>query len=169
MQEWVDLGWSCLANDQRSREDAYYGDQVSFSPHAFAQTLLYMPNDTINLQQSANARLSRVMTTNATNPEWSQREGRVQQLSFGESLLYITVLGNPQKYELRKDYFRYFFGKWPRISRGRLQKLRRNRARTPAICIGLEKKDGAHRKKNLHRRNSDDEEYDWQHISLAKF
>lgn len=64
---------------------------------------------------AANARASRLMTSNLTNPEFELSDtGSI--FSIGESAAYVTVLGDKVSRTVPKSYVEYLFGKGPTYS-----------------------------------------------------
>jgi hypothetical protein len=57
---------------------------------------------------AANARLARVLTSNATNPTFSLNKLGTQ-FSFGETAAYILVFGDKVTGTVKKSWVEYFF------------------------------------------------------------
>src|ERR1700742_129490 len=76
-----------------SRGDYYFGDDHTFNQTIFDETRSYWTAPVIDVQIAANARLARVHTSNATNPNFTLTTTGTQ-FSFGETAAYIIVLGN---------------------------------------------------------------------------
>ena len=92
-----------------SRSDYFFGDAVSFSPEAFAQTKSYFTTEKLDLQQTTAAHVSRMNTSNTTNPSFGLTPTGDFN-SLGETLLYMSVLGPKDKHEVDRERVEYFFG-----------------------------------------------------------
>ncbi|XXH05349.1 hypothetical protein Hte_011775 [Hypoxylon texense] len=91
-----------------SRQDAYFGPADVFNPVVFNQTKMFWTGDTITMQMAANARASRLMTSNLTNPEFSLSDTG-SNFSLGESAAYVTVLGDKKSATVPKAWVEYLF------------------------------------------------------------
>lgn len=92
-----------------SRQDAFFGDNLAFNQTVFDETRSHW-QETIDVQQAATARLSRVNTSNATNPTFGFTKVGMQ-FSVGESAAYIIVLGNTTSRTVNRTVVEYLFGK----------------------------------------------------------
>ncbi|KAF2105737.1 Chloroperoxidase [Lophiotrema nucula] len=92
-----------------SREDAHFGNPQPFSPTVFAETTSYFKS-IIDVQQAADARLARVITSNTTNPDYSLSD-LGQSFSLGESAAYILALGNGTEGKVKRELVEYLFEK----------------------------------------------------------
>ncbi|KAI6081480.1 Cloroperoxidase [Hypoxylon rubiginosum] len=93
-----------------SRADNYFGpgNQSVFNEVVFNQTKSFWTGDVITMQMAANARASRLMTSNLTNPEFELSDtGSI--FSIGESAAYVTVLGDKVSRTVPKSYVEYLF------------------------------------------------------------
>lgn len=59
---------------------------------------------------ASNARVSRLMTSNLTNPEYSLSD-LGSEFSIGETAAYISVLGDKKTGTVPKSYVEFLFGK----------------------------------------------------------
>ncbi|KAI1770776.1 Cloroperoxidase [Hypoxylon cercidicola] len=91
-----------------SRQDAYFGPQAEFNAAVFNQTKSFWTGDIITMQMAANARASRLMTSNLTNPEFTLSDTG-STFSFGESAAYVTVLGDKKSATVPKTWVEYLF------------------------------------------------------------
>lgn len=92
-----------------SRQDIFFGNNLVFNETIFNQTRSHW-QDTIDVQQAAVARLSRLQTSNETNPEFGFTKIGTQ-FSVGESAAYIIVLGDKTTRTVNKTVVEYLFGK----------------------------------------------------------
>ncbi|KAJ0118605.1 hypothetical protein N8I77_001602 [Diaporthe amygdali] len=92
-----------------SRQDAAFGDNVSFNSTVFNETRSNW-QDTIDVQQAAQARLTRVKTSNTTNPTFGFTKIG-EQFSVGESAAYLIVLGNKTTRTANRTVVEYLFEK----------------------------------------------------------
>ncbi|TQS33982.1 hypothetical protein Golomagni_05655, partial [Golovinomyces magnicellulatus] len=78
-----------------SREDTYFGDALHFNQGVFDQVLAYFHDtDTATIPAASNARYARVKDSQATNPNVVYG-ARQLVLSYGETALYLSVMGDP--------------------------------------------------------------------------
>ncbi|KAI4860172.1 Cloroperoxidase [Hypoxylon rubiginosum] len=91
-----------------SRQDAYFGPQAEFNEAVFNQTKMFWTGDVITMQMAANARSSRLMTSNLTNPEFELSDTG-SNFSVGESAAYITILGDKKTATVPKSWVEYLF------------------------------------------------------------
>lgn len=97
-----------------SRQDAYFGDAVSFNASVFAETTSYWPGDSVDVPQAAAARLGRVRTSQRTNPEYDMSTvGRY--FGIGEVAVFILTLGDPTTWKVPRKTVEYLFGEWIRL------------------------------------------------------
>lgn len=99
-----------------SRQDVFFGNNLVFDPTVFSETRGHW-QDTIDVPQAAAARLSRIQTSNTTNPTFGFTKIG-QQFSVGESAAYLIVLGNKTTRTANRTVVEYLFGKeflgpWP--------------------------------------------------------
>jgi hypothetical protein len=92
-----------------SRNDAFFGDSLSFNPTIWDRTLTHFPNDTISFAQSAAARLERLVFASSVNPNFNLTGG-LRTLSFAESGLYQLVFGDRQNGNANKLFVKTIFG-----------------------------------------------------------
>ncbi|KAI0179052.1 Cloroperoxidase [Hypoxylon sp. FL1284] len=91
-----------------SRPDAHFGDQATFNETVFNQTKSFWTGDIITMQMASNARASRLMTSNLTNPDF-QLSDTGSVFSIGESAAYITILGDKKTATVPKSWVEYLF------------------------------------------------------------
>ncbi|CEJ94365.1 hypothetical protein VHEMI09902 [[Torrubiella] hemipterigena] len=78
-----------------SRQDFYLGDDLHFNQSIFDQVLAYYKGtDTTNIQAASDARWARVKDSLTTNPKVVYGV-RQLVLSYGETALYMAVMGDP--------------------------------------------------------------------------
>lgn len=70
---------------------------------------MFWTGDVITMQMAANARSSRLMTSNLTNPEFELSDTG-SNFSVGESAAYITILGDKKTATVPKSWVEYLFG-----------------------------------------------------------
>jgi len=97
---------------------------------------------------AADARLGRLITSNATNPNFTISD-LGSQFSLGETAAYIIFLGDPTSGEVQKALVEYLFGTIPVFVDGYidcsvLMRLRFNRERTPSSKPRLEYATNSH-------------------------
>lgn len=101
-----------------SRQDAFFGNNLVFNQTVFNETRSHW-QETIDVPQAATARLSRIQTSNTTNPTFGfTRIG--QQFSVGESAAYIIVLGNKTTRTANRTVVEYLFRTFVNKSGARL-------------------------------------------------
>ncbi|SPQ24500.1 692923f1-c2ab-4731-831b-ffa9d9263d66 [Thermothielavioides terrestris] len=92
-----------------SRADYYFGhDDHTFNQTVFDQTKSYWKTPIIDVQQAANARLARVLTSNATNPTFVLSQIG-EAFSFGETAAYILALGDRVSGTVPRQWVEYLF------------------------------------------------------------
>jgi hypothetical protein len=92
-----------------SRSDYYFtNDSVSFHQPSYDETRAHWTEDMIDVQQAADARWSRLQTSNATNPDFD-----LSDLGFnfgvGETAAYIIVLGDRVTGTVPRAWVQYLF------------------------------------------------------------
>lgn len=96
-----------------SRKDHYFGDDLHFNQNIFNQVLaFYRDTDTATIPVASDARYARVKTSKATNPEVVYG-ARQLVLSYGETALYLSVMGDPVTGEAPMAYVKSLFGAFP--------------------------------------------------------
>jgi len=60
---------------------------------------------------AANARLARLITSNATNPTYSLSD-LGSGFSIGETAAYVGILGDVASGTVKRELVEYLFGKW---------------------------------------------------------
>jgi len=92
-----------------SREDFYFnGDAHTFKQHIFDQTRSYWGPD-ITVKMGANAKLSRVIDSQSTNPTYTMTATGTK-LAFGETAAYLLVFGNRTAETAPRKFVEYLFG-----------------------------------------------------------
>lgn len=93
-----------------SRGDAYFGDDLVFNQSVFNEVLAYYHDtDTATIPVASNARYARVKKSQATNPNVVYG---IRQLvfSYGETALYLSVMGDPLTGKAPISYVKSLFG-----------------------------------------------------------
>ncbi|KAK8100496.1 Chloroperoxidase [Apiospora kogelbergensis] len=91
-----------------SRQDAYFGSPVKFNATIFAETQSYWHGPVINTTMAAKARVARIRTSNATNPEFGLSQTGVT-FSLGEAAAYLMFLGERVNLTAPKNVVEYLF------------------------------------------------------------
>ena len=96
-----------------SRADVFWGDAISFNKFIWAQTFSYFTSEIVNIQQAANARLARYLTSKSTNPEFTEDTNG----DFaGATALYLSTMGDVETGMAARSWVKSFFGKISQIS-----------------------------------------------------
>ncbi|GAB7340129.1 hypothetical protein MBLNU457_6613t1 [Dothideomycetes sp. NU457] len=92
-----------------SRQDAYFGNDHSFNQTIWDTVKAYYGSDGVaSLTEAAKAKFMRVTTEDARDPEFSY--GPVQFiLSYGETALYLSVMGDATTGDAPVDYVNSLF------------------------------------------------------------
>jgi len=94
-----------------SRQDAYFGNDYSFSQSAWDQVLAhYTGAKTTNISSASMAKYSRVQDSKARDPTFTYGL-REFILSYGETSLYLQTMSDPYSGVARVDFVREFFEK----------------------------------------------------------
>lgn len=94
-----------------SRQDAYFGNDYSFNQTTFNQVLSYYAGmNTTSIPVASHAKYSRVQTESQRDPTFTYGP-REFLLSYGETALYLSVMGDPTTGIAPVDYVEIFFGK----------------------------------------------------------
>lgn len=89
-----------------TRADAYFGDNESLDPTVLDQTLSFLPNQVISLDDAAIALTGRIRHSQRTNPEFAfDLFG-----STSTTASYLAVLGDSEKGEAVRAWVKYLFG-----------------------------------------------------------
>ncbi|WPH03781.1 Hypothetical protein R9X50_00666400 [Acrodontium crateriforme] len=92
-----------------SRMDAYFGDDHSFNQAAFNQVLAYFDgSDTATIPAASLARYHRVQACETNNPTCIYG-ARQLVLSYGETALYLSTMGNPTTGDAPVSYIKSLF------------------------------------------------------------
>ncbi|KAJ4303280.1 hypothetical protein N0V90_002173 [Kalmusia sp. IMI 367209] len=92
-----------------TRADYYWHhDSVSFNRTVYEETRSYWTTPSITIQQAADARLARYITSNTTNPEYSLSQ-LGDAFSAGESAAYVVVLGDKLAGTVPRKFVEYLF------------------------------------------------------------
>lgn len=93
-----------------SRDDFYFGDDLTFNQNIFDQILSYYHGtDTATIQLASNARYARVKTARAANPDFIYGARQVV-LSYGETALYLSIMGDPVTGKAPVSFIESLFG-----------------------------------------------------------
>jgi hypothetical protein len=109
-----------------SRQDANFGPADVFNEKAWNETVQYFTGPTIDLAMASKARTARVVTSAATNPQFTLPQLGAHFI-YGETAAYQFVLGqwDLDAEDLRnrlltpKEFVQYFFGMY-HLRRSRL-------------------------------------------------
>lgn len=94
-----------------SRQDTYFGDNHTFNETIWQTVLAYFEDaQTVNFTAAAKARYNRIMTEKNRNPSFTYNAKDVI-LSYGETSLYLSVLGDPVAGHPPVQWVRTLFGK----------------------------------------------------------
>jgi hypothetical protein len=94
-----------------TREDYYFNkDSSAFSQAAYDETRSFWTTPIIDIKQAADARYSRLLTSNATNPEFELSELGFN-FGIGETAAYIMVLGDRVSGTVPRSWIEYLFEK----------------------------------------------------------
>jgi hypothetical protein len=112
-------------NSVSSRQDANFGPADVFNETIWNETLAYFDGPTIDLAKASRARTARVVTSAATNPQFTLPQLGAHFI-YGETAAYQFVFGewnlkseDPKDMVLTpKDLVQYFFGKDVSITLG---------------------------------------------------
>lgn len=105
------VGFSPSLTYVHSRQDAYFGSPVKFNATIFAETQSYWHGPVINTTMAAKARVARIRTSNATNPEFGLSQTGVT-FSLGEAAAYLMFLGERVNLTAPKNVVEYLFGEF---------------------------------------------------------
>ena len=93
-----------------SRADAYSGDDHTFNQAIFDQILqFYSGMDTATIPVASKARYQRIKNARAINPDFTYGPREIV-LSYGETSLYLSVMGDPISGKAPVDYVKSLFG-----------------------------------------------------------
>jgi len=90
-----------------SRKDFFFGDPRPFDAETYAETTSYWTADPVTLQMAADARMGRLATSLATNPDFTLTEVG-NGFDAGESAAYIVVFGSDGE-SAPRNFLDYFF------------------------------------------------------------
>jgi hypothetical protein len=76
-----------------SRNDIYFGDNLSFNQKIWAQTLAFFTSNQITVETASKARLARLAAAKKANPQFNLTASDAGN-SVVETALYLTVYGN---------------------------------------------------------------------------
>lgn len=94
-----------------SRGDVYFGDNHTFNQTIFNEILAYYKStDVTTIPLASAARYNRVETARPLNPTFTYGI-RQLVLSYGETALYMSVMGEPIDGAAPVSYVKEFFGK----------------------------------------------------------
>jgi hypothetical protein len=93
-----------------SRGDAFFGDNHTFNMTIWQTVLDYFEDSkTVNFTASAKARWNRITTQRKANPDFVYNAKDII-LSYGETALYLSVLGDPVTGHPPIEWVRVLFG-----------------------------------------------------------
>lgn len=93
-----------------SRGDAYFGDNHSFNNTIWQTVLDYFEDsDTVSFEAAAKARYNRIKVESERNPEFTY-SAKDLILSYGETALYLSALGDPITGNPPVEWVKTFFG-----------------------------------------------------------
>lgn len=93
-----------------SREDYYFGNDHSFNQTIWNQVLYYYENmTTATIPVASLARINRINNARAVNPTFIYGP-RQLVLSYGETALYLSTMGNPITGDAPLAYVQSLFG-----------------------------------------------------------
>ncbi|PGH07283.1 hypothetical protein GX51_01827 [Blastomyces parvus] len=92
-----------------SRSDIFFGDNNSFNETIWQSVLEYFRHDeTVSFKAAAEARLNRIKTERARNPDFTFNAKDVV-ISYTETAQYLSVFGDPVTGHPNVDWIRIFF------------------------------------------------------------
>lgn len=92
-----------------SRQDFFLGDDLDFSQPTFNQVLSYFHSDVASIQEASDGRYARVKDSMARNAKVVYGV-RQLVLSYGETALYLSAMGDPVTGKAPIPYVKSFFG-----------------------------------------------------------
>ena len=94
-----------------SRKDAYQGDNIHFDNATWQTVLAYTKGSKVfNFSNAGAARYNRVQTQSRTNPTFTYTPQQFV-LSYGETALYLSTMGDPTSGNAPVEYVRSLFEK----------------------------------------------------------
>jgi hypothetical protein len=93
-----------------SRSDAYFADQDPFNATVWAETTSYFTTEMITIQQLADARMGRLVTSQATNPNFTL-SGLADGFSWGECASFFEILADGTTGTVNRTFIDYWFRK----------------------------------------------------------
>ncbi|KAL3470346.1 Cloroperoxidase [Aspergillus californicus] len=91
-----------------SRSDAYFADPNPFNETVWAETTSYFTTPMITVDQVAKARMARLATSKATNPEHSL-SGLADGFSWGECATFFEIMADGTTGTVAKKFIEYWF------------------------------------------------------------
>ncbi|KAK9422061.1 putative Heme haloperoxidase family profile domain-containing protein [Seiridium unicorne] len=91
-----------------SRSDAYWASPDPFNETVWAQTTTYFTTDFITIQQLADARMGRLATSQATNPNFTF-SGLADGFSWGECASFFEIMADGTTGTVNKTFIDYWF------------------------------------------------------------
>ena len=83
----------------------------------FDETKSYWTDETVDITMAAHARLGRIKTSQATNPKHELSELGTS-FSFGESVIYVLILGSKETGTANRTLLEWFFGEFSPLVAG---------------------------------------------------
>ena len=94
-----------------TRGDAYFGDNHSFNDTIWQTVFAYFKDaETVDFATAAEARYNRILVASERNPDFTYSAKDII-LSYGETALYLSVLGDPVTGHPPVEWVKIFFGK----------------------------------------------------------
>lgn len=96
-----------------SRQDAFFGNNHVFNETIFEESIRYWPNEILDANALAMAKVGRQVSSKAFNPEY-RFTSSVENFSIGELLAPIVAFGDRATSTVNRTLVEYFFRK-PRV------------------------------------------------------
>jgi hypothetical protein len=93
-----------------SRSDAYFADPNPFNATVWSETASWFTTPFITVQQVADARMGRLATSKATNPQHSL-SSLADGFSWGECASFFEILADGTTASVDKKFIEYWFRK----------------------------------------------------------
>ncbi|ETS80520.1 hypothetical protein PFICI_08049 [Pestalotiopsis fici W106-1] len=91
-----------------SRSDAWFASPDPFNETVWAETTSYFTTDFITVQQLADARMGRLATSQATNPNFTL-SGLADGFSWGECASFFEIMADGTTGTVNKTFIDYWF------------------------------------------------------------
>ena len=93
-----------------SRSDEYFADPNPFNETVWAETASFFTTDMITVDQLAAARMARLETSKAINPE-HELSALADGFSWGECASFFEIMADGTTGTVQKDFIEYWFRK----------------------------------------------------------